>query len=401
MKERILGIVRASVSFFTVAVLFILLGNVPAGFAGIDGQTALEQGWIYIDYACVIGLLLMLPLLYSLVRTEVVYDDGLHTAYMEKRHQFRTVWDKAAFFAEQKRFWMEAAAFAAVYWILPLETFNRCLVLQLTDGTPGVADKLILFIALCPLFLLSDLIARVSASNRWQSCAYKTEMEQKKRFGKIRQYGLCILAYGAGSAALIVMVVPVVMTLLTPILGEIRQSEGVPGILIAIGVLIALVWGVRVLKAFFTRRAFFARLKKICEEKGYTLSDVKHPYLSALFFAAGESFSVQTESKRYSCKMIGSLRKHLPLILHPDGNGCHVHTVRLYKTELFRYETWFTFGYESEDSQVLIVNPVPKKVWGHDGRRTALLDNGDRAGNFRFYAGTAFLNALERECLDR
>ena len=401
MKQRVLGMVRAAVSFLAVSVLFLLLGNVPAGLTSFEGQDMLEQGVIYIDFAAVVGILLMFPLLYSLVRTEVVYDTALRDAYMARNCKLRTFGDKAAFFMEQKRFWIEALAFAVLYWILPVETFNRCLVLQFTDGTPTFAEKLILFVVITPFLLFANLFARTSAVDRWKSCAYKNEMEKGKKGGKVKQYLLCILVYSLGSAALIVMVVPVVMTLLTPILGEIRQSEGVPGILIAVGVLILLVWGVRVLKAFFTRRAFFARLKKICVEKGYTLSPVNRPYLSAFFFPEGESFRVEAGGKTYSCKMIGGVQKYLPMMLYADGNGHYSHIIKLYKAELFRYETWFTFGYESDAAQVLIVNPVPKKVYGHDGRRTALLDNGDRAGKFRFYAGTAFLNALERECLDR
>ena len=178
MKNRVLGILRAVGSFALVSVLFVILGNIPARLTTFEGQDMMEQGMIYIDFAVVMGILLMFPLLYSLVRTEVVYDASLRDAYMTGNCKYRTFGDKAAFFMGQKRFWIEAAAFAALYWILPLETFNRCLVLQFTDGTPAFSEKLIIFLILVPFLLFADLFARTSAVNRWKSCAYKTEMEQ-------------------------------------------------------------------------------------------------------------------------------------------------------------------------------------------------------------------------------
>ena len=400
MKNRVLGILRAVGSFALVSVLFVILGNIPARLTTFEGQDMMEQGMIYIDFAVVMGILLMFPLLYSLVRTEVVYDASLRDAYMAGNCKYRTFGDKAAFFMGQKRFWIEAAAFAALYWILPLETFNRCLVLQFTDGTPAFSEKLIIFLILVPFLLFADLFARTSAVNRWKSCAYKTEMEQGKRDGKAKQYLLCILAYSVGSVALIVVLVPILFTVLSIAVGVVMPDNGEPDVLIAIGVILALIWTVRFLRAVSIRRAFFKRLGTICREKGYTLSPVKRPYLSAFFFPEGESFRVETGGKTYSCKMIGGTQKYLPMVLYPDGNGHYSHIIRLYKVEILRYETWFTFGYESDATQVLIVNPIPKKVWSRDVGKTFLLDNGDRVGKFRFYAGTAFLNALERECVD-
>lgn len=398
MKQRVLGMVRAAVSFLAVSVLFLLLGNVPAGLTSFEGQDMLEQGVIYIDFAAVVGILLMFPLLYSLVRTEVVYDTALRDAYMARNCKLRTFGDKAAFFMEQKRFWIEALAFAVLYWILPVETFNRCLVLQFTDGTPTFAEKLILFVVITPFLLFANLFARTSAVDRWKSCAYKNEMEKGKKGGKVKQYLLCILVYSLGSAALIQVIMPILMTALSLVIGETTENSG---ILIAAAVIFGLIWLVRFLRAVSIRRSFFARLKKICREKGYTLSPVNRPYLSAFFFPEGESFRVEAGGKTYSCKMIGGVQKYLPMMLYADGNGHYSHIIKLYKAELFRYETWFTFGYESDAAQVLIVNPIPKKVWSRDVGKTFLLDNGDRVGKFRFYAGTAFLNALERECVDR
>ena len=400
MKNRVLGILRAAGSFALVFALFVILGNIPARLTSFEGQDMLEQGIIYIDFAAVVGILLMFPLLYSLVRTEVVYDTALRDAYMAKNCKLRTFGDKAAFFMEQKRFWIEAAAFAALYWILPLKTFNRCLLLQFTDGTPAFSEKLIIFFVLVPLMLFADLFARTSAVDRWKSCAYKTEMEQGKKDGKAKQYLLCILAYSVGSVVLIRGVLPLLLTVLSLVIGESAANGGVPGVLIAAAVLFVLYWIVQILRAISIRRAFFARLKKICREKGYNLTEVKHPYMSAFFSPEGENFRVETGEKTYSCKMIGGTNKYLPMTLYPDGNGCRNHVIRLYKVELLRYDTWFPFGYESDDTHVLIVNPIPKKVWSRDVGRTFLLDNGDRVGKFRFYAGTAFLNALERECVD-
>ena len=63
MKNRVLGILRAVGSFALVFVLFVILGNIPARLTTFEGQDMMEQGMIYIDFAVVLGILLMFPLL--------------------------------------------------------------------------------------------------------------------------------------------------------------------------------------------------------------------------------------------------------------------------------------------------------------------------------------------------
>ena len=154
-------------------------------------------------------------------------------------------------------------------------------------------------------------------------------------------------------------------------------------------------------RAWRKRRVFFKKLRQICGEKQYTLSPVKHPYLSAIRFAEGESFSIQTPKGRYSCKLIGGVRRLVPMVLQANGEGCFVHALKMRGCEILRHESVFTFGYSSEDKKILIVSPVPKKVIQRDRGRTHTMDNGDYVGDFRMYTATAFLNALEREVLDR
>lgn len=52
-------------------------------------------------------------------------------------------------------------------------------------------------------------------------------------------------------------------------------------------------------------------------------------------------------------------------------------------------------------TKVIIVNPVAKELMtGKDGRNVPI-DNGDDVGGYKVYAGTAFVNALRRDTVDK
>ncbi len=50
---------------------------------------------------------------------------------------------------------------------------------------------------------------------------------------------------------------------------------------------------------------------------------------------------------------------------------------------------------------ILIINPIPKTVNVSENGKTALIDNGDRVGEYKIYSATALVNAIDRNCLDR
>jgi len=168
-----------------------------------------------------------------------------------------------------------------------------------------------------------------------------------------------------------------------------------------LGALLLLPPAFRLLRAWRKRRSFLKKLKAVCAEKGYALSEIRRPYASLLFLPAGEDFSLQMDGRRYSCKLICARRRGTPMTVRENGVCAFEHTIRLTKIELFTYETQIAFGYEAADKKVLIVNPVPKILQKDEQTKTVPLDNGDTVGGSIVYAATGFLNALGRGRLGR
>ena len=86
----------------------------------------------------------------------------------------------------------------------------------------------------------------------------------------------------------------------------------------------------------------------------------------------------------------------------PDGKADRMLHARWFQhLELFRYTTKTDFSFESEHQRVLIVNPVPYALFAGTESHACPIDNGDTVGAYKVFAGTAFLNALERNCVEK
>ena len=79
-----------------------------------------------------------------------------------------------------------------------------------------------------------------------------------------------------------------------------------------------------------------------------------------------------------------------------------MHPVRLRGQTLFSFVTNRNFAYEADGLQkVLIINPAPQTLWASRGGRQEEIDNGQFVGEYKVYAGTAFLRALRIDALDK
>ncbi len=334
-----------------------------------------------------IAFVILCMAFFSLVRTSVMFGKTLRETYLARPAD--TARGKCAFFLSRPSFWVETACASLLFYIFSTRLLWASSVARGYEHF-SLPPKWILFAAVFPVFFALNVLARLSAAKWWRSMpsfdySYKAYIKQLITTaivyflgGAFLPMGIQVLVglfFGGGYVALLILqsIWPIVLLFLF----------------------------ILSFRAYRKRRALLKDLERICREKEYTLSGVRHPYLSVIRFSAGESFSVETPDGRYSVKLIGGVRRMVPLILQTDGTGCFVHRLCIRKFELLRYESVFTFGYDSTDKRILVINPIPKKVFLRDMGKTVLIDNGDRVGDFRIYTGSAFVNALERECLDR
>lgn len=199
-------------------------------------------------------------------------------------------------------------------------------------------------------------------------------------------------------------------------------------IAIAVVLIIVLPFTVRSAKALYKRRKFIKALNRLCREKKFKLSKIKHPYRSLFSLFEGESFVVSNGKKTYACKLIAAKKRSLPLYIMNGGKGAFLVKIRFLRIVLFSYTKSFNFGFESKYKKILIINPISKKLlfpradFTNDTdeqteiavrTKTRLnvsitsnlssreLDNADIIDGYEIYNATGFLNALERDCIDR
>ena len=375
---------KAAGRFFTVFLLLVAV--MQAAYAVIRLIPFVPEGYEPSRVGAWVGAAAALVLFFLLVRTATLYDRPLRKRYAESGGN-----RPLRFLLCGVRFWAETAGFALLCLLLPSGWLFAGLPVLLPDR--GLCLALLL-----PLLFLLQLPARLSAFRAFGRMNESREpyAERKAYRGALTRIALgCALgAIGAELLARLCFGVwPALSTILTP---------GVLAVLLPLlGALLLLPPAFRLLRAWRKRRSFLKKLKAVCAEKGYALSEIRRPYASLLFLTAGEDFSLQMDGRRYSCKLVCARRRGTPMTVRENGVCAFEHTIRLTKIELFTYETQIAFGYEAADKKVLIVNPVPKVLQKDEQTKTVPLDNGDTVGGSIVYAATGFLNALGRGRLGR
>lgn len=145
------------------------------------------------------------------------------------------------------------------------------------------------------------------------------------------------------------------------------------------------------------RRKFIKSLKRLCRENKYKLGRIRSPYK----FMSDSTFTVTANGKTFECKLIGTRKRSIPMVLDDDGSGILIHAFVFAGIRWWHYTEEFNFGFDSKYTKILIVNPNAKFVYKDRDGEYGEVDNGDTVGDYRVHTGKSFLNGLNRDCLDR
>jgi len=337
-------------------------------------------------YVCIAALLLSS---YSFIRITVTYNGSLRENFWEKNVD-SSLKSSLMFLVSQPEFWIKAFIIALLYVLAPLDWTLKALAVLTNTNT--FVDKLLWLAILLPILFVVAVLGHISAYKQWREnknpANYsKKEANQETVFASI--------AYGGGACA-IIFAVPI----LSPIIMLVYRSLTV-GHVIAIAILLCLPFVYRFFNAIFKRMSFLRRLKKICAEKGYTLSKIQYPYLSLFMFLKDESFNITVGEKVYSCKLISARKRKSPIVISQGGELAFIHTISMRGIVLHQRAKAYKFAYESENPKIIIINPVPRLVCDQKGDKVAQIDNGAVVGGYKIFAASGFLRAAELDVLDR
>ena len=164
------------------------------------------------------------------------------------------------------------------------------------------------------------------------------------------------------------------------------------------------------------RKKFIQNLRQICKEYHFELSDIKHPYLSIFRNDRGYHFTVKAYGKTYACKMLAAISKDAKMIFLDENMGYFKTEMKVKNSELTLYRKKFYYGFDAPDAdhKILIVSPAPhtmlavntKVAFASDGvtyvkesKDFKYVDNATNVFGLTVFSGSAFINALERNCL--
>ena len=319
-------------------------------------------------------------------------------------------------------FWIELIALTLPIVILPLQVgFFPIHFLLSHTALPSFSPKLIFLCAALPLVFGLSLYHHTNAFFAWQEEALTRRPDREKRFW-------LPLLCTAGFYFLFLLLLPPLLKVLAAALSMLAAiSFSLVGV--AALVVIGLVLLFKLLRALRIRYAFLQNLRKRCEKNGFILSEIKRPYRSLLRLKEGPDFTVTANGKRYDCRLLAGLSRGSAMALSPDGIAFVIHVIGLRilprrqmhtsaeffggtrhalgghawytHMELFRFTTKSDFSFSGAGKKILIVNPVPYALFAGTECAAAPIDNGEHVGDYTVFAGTAFLNALERDCIDR
>ena len=369
-----------------------LLYFVPEFF---DRKNPLREEILGGKLSSVVVAVMLVPLFYFIFKCNTVYDDDMEKRFWETPSTVK-IGEKLAFIFRQRSFYIEYAVIALVYLILPLGWSNMAFV-KLFVGDGGFARKLIIKLVFLLAVFVIDILARLSAFNVWRRDKIEHPDKKRTEAEMERQYAIYI-----GSLMFISGFVSMMLPDLLPF-AKIFTVFITPTTFIVLGVLIAALFIFRIVRAVVKRARFYGELSSLCKNYGFGISPIKKPVLSIFTMTEGESFNVTANGKKYSCKLIGATSKNDPLAIYDNGTCTYIHPVRFLKVTWMHYIRSYAYGYEADadETKVLIVNPVAKELLTGKGGRNVPIDNGDGVGEYKVFAGTAFINALRRDSVDK
>ena len=325
-----------------------------------------------------------------------------------------------SFYLFEKRLWAELGVFSLIYWLFPLKVFFAAPCALFFGGEDGLLQKAILFLPFVLCLLVLSILARYSASRQLErqrpqkeedshrikdALGMKRGKKDKKRRGLSGQAEKKLLSamtvYLLGGTLLTCYYMHLVFFIKLIVLLFTTPKTLIPILLLVVGVPLA-----RFLNGVFKRARFYKALKKSCDSRGYRLSDLHRPYLSLFRWFEGDepTFTVSVGEKSYACKMVSAHGRNTPLFFFDRGEeleGARLYKIRFFRQDVFSFEDHFLCGFPSEYKRIIIVSPVCKSLYTSVCGKIAELDNGDEIGKYEIYTGSAFINALERDVIDR
>ena len=153
------------------------------------------------------------------------------------------------------------------------------------------------------------------------------------------------------------------------------------------------------LRAVSERKKMLKGLKRVCDEKGYTLV-CESPYRSLLFSHPAPEITVRTGKEIIECKLLFTQSKRTPIVLFQNGEATVIHGVRIGDRTVFRRFVNSRVEFGECDKKFLIQIPVTGEVCGESDVGFDTIYPGDKYNDCTLYGASSFVDDLRTDDLD-
>ena len=260
-----------------------------------------------------------------------------------------------------------------------------------------------------------ELPGRLSKNNLWKSMTVKKKQSYSYFRMALRLVGYAVIYVVAG------MMIPSLLVVFASVVAVLILVLASVGVLTLIGLILSLNY----LGALIKRRKFYKKLKKLCEENGFELRELNHPYLSVFRETDGYNFSIYANGQTYYARVISCINRGNHMVFDTKGMFTRIKIFRIPfprlgtpqggvargrfiqgidrgtgdDRELFRVSAEVDYTFEAPGKKLLILNPPAKFVKISIQGKLRDADNGDRVGEYTIYSSGAFLRALDRNAI--
>ena len=349
---------------------------------------------------------------FSVTRTFAITEPRFNAAVAQNKEALQNFTQRASFVLKTPHIYYELLITA----FFMITTSFGYIFMQLHTVIPKFTPEFaVTLFAIASAFILS-LLARISAI---KELCYKATFEEIK-FGRAdKKYGIWYLVKNSAILGFIyplaVMTIPYIFAIaVVPFLFGKKDTFV---IITAIVIIVAILISLKYLRVFFKRRKFLKKLKKFCQKNNYKLENESNMLKSAFKEYDGANFVINANGKRYACKLLASKNKANPMYFTENGElyevkvksftflgnvrGMGGAAANLGSINISKKATVSSFAFESEYPKLVIVNPIPVKIFAGHPDYSAAIDAGSKVGEYRIYNASGFMNAVERDCVER
>lgn len=162
-------------------------------------------------------------------------------------------------------------------------------------------------------------------------------------------------------------------------------------------------------RAIQKRLDFIKKLRTLCREKGFELSEIKSKYSFIFGRNHDANFKVHAHGKIYNCKFIASKIFGVPIIFLRDGEGNFNYVLKVRGAQkvggapLLNIRTYFEYGFEAEENEqkLLICSPLPIRMYIEENGRMTTISSGASVWEYKVFGASNFLRCLEFDVIEK